>query len=46
MLLANNQKGLAAQAMRELGNIHYHMNNMRYDINTLLLAVTIAAGFT
>ena len=29
MLLANNQKGLAAEAMHELGNLHYHMSNMK-----------------
>ncbi|KAK7503699.1 hypothetical protein BaRGS_00005238, partial [Batillaria attramentaria] len=29
MLLAKNQKGLAAQAMQELGNIHYHAGNIR-----------------
>lgn len=29
MLLAQNQKGLAAEAMRELGNLHYHTGNMR-----------------
>lgn len=29
MLLAQNQKGLAAEAMHELGNLHYHTGNMR-----------------
>ena len=29
MLLAQNQKGLAAEAMHELGNLHYHMGNIR-----------------
>ena len=31
MLNAKNQKGLAAQAMHELGNLHYHAGNIRYD---------------
>ncbi len=29
MLLANGQKGLAAQAMKELGNLHFHSGNIR-----------------
>ena len=30
MLLAKNEKGLAAQAMHESGNLHYHASNIRY----------------
>jgi hypothetical protein len=30
MLHAKNQKGLAAQALQELGNIHYHAANIRF----------------
>lgn len=29
MLLAKNQRDLAAQAMHETGNLHYHANNLR-----------------
>ena len=29
MLLAKNEKGLAAQAMHESGNLHYHATNIR-----------------
>ena len=29
MLIAGQQKGLAAEATRELGNLHYHMGNIR-----------------
>lgn len=29
MLLANTQKGLAAEAMKELGNLHYHTGNIK-----------------
>ena len=33
LLLAGNQKGLAAEAMRELGNLHYHNGNIRWVDN-------------
>jgi len=30
LLAAKGRKGLKAEAMRELGNIHYHSKNSRY----------------
>ena len=29
MLMARKQSGLAAQAMHELGNVHYHASNIK-----------------
>ena len=39
--MANNQKGLAAEAMKELGNLHYHNGNLRSDGHFILYSVNI-----
>ena len=41
MLNAKNQKGLAAQAMHELGNLHYHAGNIRYDCRNYVIYLSI-----
>lgn len=39
LLLSKKQKGLAAQALQELGNIYYHANDIRLKVNSPLLTV-------
>lgn len=43
MLNAKNQKGLAAQAMHELGNLHYHAGNIRYYCRNGLVCLLICS---
>lgn len=46
MLLAKNQKGLAAQAMQELGNIHYHAANIRAAYRCWAESLDLVLGMT
>ncbi|KAL8594729.1 hypothetical protein ACOMHN_051675 [Nucella lapillus] len=46
MLLAKNQKGLSAQALQELGNIHYHAANIRAAYRCWADSLDIVLGMT
>ena len=50
ILLAHNQKSLAAQAMHELGNLQYHGGSLRWELfvrllNELISFIYIYAAF-
>ncbi|KAK7102964.1 hypothetical protein V1264_021114 [Littorina saxatilis] len=46
MLVAKNQKGLAAQALQEVGNIHYHAANIRAAYRCWAESLDIVLGMS
>jgi hypothetical protein len=40
LLLAGNQNDLAAEAMKELGNLHFHVGDKRFFVHSAFIFIS------